>query len=1501
MSQERKKYKIQTFNVREICESLFSCSGDLVLTEEETESATIRKVDGSNTYYESPLLRQLIITKMEKENHDDLDLQVAMATFENDHDVRSDLEDIIVFFDFSDLFDQENELSTSYDAVVTDIFHNGVTLTINGKKNRFLPFENSGGQRRASVLSFVREDYADAVRLRIMMGMPLNFICKDGTPHQWELSKLFAYNGLTMSDGYRIEDDLLQLDETSLVVVPDQRLKTEYSYITAFDYEDALSYLKSYLSTSLCLEAGQRMEAIADDYFGPIKPNDIGANIVKTYVIPFYLTQASKAYGVYRKQARETDEDHTQLVKEFLENYVKSFVQNPTIQPDWRDLFAKGDADFDVFIAKKLLPDLNQRLLASFNASDLPEDEIKTKRSHLIDVDKGLVSYKAFDGEGLVLPEISKVINNHYSQHKGKPGQDHTSFQIRMPYMKGMIHTTDFESFFSEKHDLFGSDPRLILDGTDERRVLAEKEAKKPFVLTNNKGEKIYYLVDYLGIPRDVSKIKIILTEGQFKGAKWLKTYLESLPQEEQEKYMSSDALGRSTIDVLKYYFVFFKKYRHALYISQSNKLDKLDNSITRLNYQFLSTSGLSKEDIESIFSGSSSKKPVNAKRYTNLITNETDQIECLGGIGEGRDEALEDINVTDGESISSESPFALSVKEERERVNKALALAITKNPALLKDPFIKAKLKEVADGYLEDLKLCRLEVGGENRYLCSDLLQLLYHCLGADDVYLKQPKSLRKTEFYAPEKTDELYPSNPGVSFDVEKGYAILRNPHIVPNEDGYLFPWLYLKDKTTERYKYFHKLTGVVMVNPESLIPDRLGGADFDGDMVKIIDDDIYNNSISKHFSFEKPILAKDIRAQKLKQVPGYELIKIPSEEPNKSMFTPKNVKETIINSFASHVGSYCDDAFGYSNFAFSNMDEIIDDEDVIKRKEQGRELAQLYLIIIGLEIDAAKNGKRPLKPENIKGYFDFDLGAKQFKGAKLYLKIKNKTGEGAKKSKEDAKNDKDQEIINRYSLQLPPVPYIFAKATGLRKEVSKLVVKSSLDEKVFAFENEFNGHQYKNFATEFIRNGADPSKLRQLLSLLVAYKDLKIKGQRALRKDETFVQSSEKHLLQLISYSIYGETMDDLIYKSLKCIEKNQSIKTLLDNKQLILDEQWQFLSKTEKADMRLKLLQERILVSSDDDISKKLVIPYLEQFYGSGSKILPLLLSTAIKDEIDAAFDSGIEAKEGEMSDDDSPKPNVEDRSLSFFCKTLISVSAHKTEDEARNMASEYRQELIGRDSRIFSAMPSLDRQDCETADYVSDLFDSLEDYYASSNRRRFWADVCEKAKHLWPSLNETLLRDAVSKEEPSIILKRLFGLNDISPLLLKAAVSYGKSVRISQVMPERFAMLAFRPDPNEVRRLESGDEEDELSLPLPTSGDSLSTYMLKLNYRVKQQLGIIFPTATPNENSEALVYAWALHKSDRYSQYVGSDFLWTILVGAVADQVLIAKSGVANNA
>ena len=72
------------------------------------------------------------------------------------------------------------------------------------------------------------------------------------------------------------------------------------------------------------------------------------------------------------------------------------------------------------------------------------------------------------------------------------------------------------------------------------------------------------------------------------------------------------------------------------------------------------------------------------------------------------------------------------------------------------------------------------------------------------------------------------------GYGLQKDNYYGVLRNPHLSRNEQCALRPF-----SSNIYNKYFGGLKGVIMTGYESIVPTALSGADFDGDMVKVVFD--------------------------------------------------------------------------------------------------------------------------------------------------------------------------------------------------------------------------------------------------------------------------------------------------------------------------------------------------------------------------------------------------------------------------------------------------------------------------------------------------------------------------------------------------------------------------------------------------------------------------------------------------------------------------------------
>ena len=92
---------------------------------------------------------------------------------------------------------------------------------------------------------------------------------------------------------------------------------------------------------------------------------------------------------------------------------------------------------------------------------------------------KSDVAVTLFDGEGILSPALAEEIDRLYC---GK--HIHTSFQIRIPYIKGMVHEVDFHGLFREA--------------------------------------TVTKITDLWGVEHPIERVRMILTKSQFKGCGWM-------------------------------------------------------------------------------------------------------------------------------------------------------------------------------------------------------------------------------------------------------------------------------------------------------------------------------------------------------------------------------------------------------------------------------------------------------------------------------------------------------------------------------------------------------------------------------------------------------------------------------------------------------------------------------------------------------------------------------------------------------------------------------------------------------------------------------------------------------------------------------------------------------------------------------------------------------------------------------------------------------------------
>ena len=636
----------------------------------------------------------------------------------------TDLSDIIFYMDFSGIFDRSGarkKYLIRQEKAKALFRPEGVNLDFGSGPHRYLAFERSGSMSRQARLSFIREDFHDAVRRRIMMDMTIG---------DCQLSKLYAYNGLTLSSGIRI--DGIGIDRPHRVVVVDNPVRTP-------------------------------------------PPTEV-------------IT---------------VEDDGTQN---------------------------------------------------------------STRKYHRVET-MATVEVTCFDGEGLISKQYARLVDEKLCGRKV-----HTSFQIRMPYVKGMLHEVDFKDYL----DRSGADT----------------------------------ITDLWGVDHPIQKVDIILTKSMFKGCGWL------------------NESGMSWED----YWAVFRKYRHALYITNVSK-EKPENT-TELNYQFLNTVSLKADEFRPAdLPDGWDHSPETDER--NWLTKQTE----LAYYSFCADESFR-------QNYFLEKFERISWWERHQGKEQILAAVLKKNPRFINEPVYAERLEAEANKIVEQYAIGRLIVAGDNRYLSGDLLDFL-NCLPVT----KTGTSKKANTFINFRWGLELNHQNffaPSAAYQSGHVCTLLRNPHIARNEEMQLYP---LEDRKNLHDQYLGHLTDVVMVGYTSLAAERLGGADYDGDMIKTISDPILNECVKRNI-YHDPPRPRSVFSRSH----NLPLLMIPTVQPQiRSAGAWEARFETVRSTFSSRVGQICNAALDRSIIAYNENSDA-------EERERCREETETLAILTGLEIDSAKSGIRP-----------------------------------------------------------------------------------------------------------------------------------------------------------------------------------------------------------------------------------------------------------------------------------------------------------------------------------------------------------------------------------------------------------------------------------------------------------------------------------------------------------------------------------------------------------
>lgn len=547
--------------------------------------------------------------------------------------------------------------------------------------------------------------------------------------------------------------------------------------------------------------------------------------------------------------------------------------------------------------------------------------------------DGGGISLKLFDGEGLIASDWAAHIRAAVFDEKPS-GHQPSSFQIRMPFTKGVLHEVDFQGFIAETLDI--DDNRL-----SELRI-----------------------EDAYGIPRRISDVRMVLTTDMLKCHRWLKEWLELSPER------SSEHTTGGLPDPIDYYFAKMRSYDHGLYVlSKRRRSASGQNGVQEIttNFQHLSTLEMSADDFDSF-----------ARRHFEAIGNTLFDREKAKALLLGKaDTPIGGFYADDEEAYDRREGTQASEHD-------GISYALSKDERFIHDPHIRKQVADAVNAKLVDCASGKIPVRGTLRMLSQDLLAFL--CMLSECTFATSQESSALSDGTAERASAaaERIGGARGECLDPQDVYlphydnplnetgwlAVFRNPHMSRSEQCALRP--VELEFGTMRERYLGHLDDVAMISCASPAPMVLGGADYDGDTVHIYDDAVIVEAVLRG-AYVDPA-AEDLR----RRFPIADLSGLTDSDAHNTAGGRQRVgtdegdgigahitSAQLFKSFQSNVGILSNSAFRLGTVLYGQPD------DGNAPNGAGDGLADIaalsddacanYTIAVGIDIDSVKTGVR------------------------------------------------------------------------------------------------------------------------------------------------------------------------------------------------------------------------------------------------------------------------------------------------------------------------------------------------------------------------------------------------------------------------------------------------------------------------------------------------------------------------------------------------------------
>ena len=766
-----------------------------------------------------------------------------------------------------------------------------------------------------------------------------------------------------------------------------------------------------------------------------------------------------------------------------------------------------------------------------------------------------------FDGSGFITPTYSCYVNTSLGT------SDATSFQIRLPFIKGMLHEVDVHAFLREHNS------------------------------DNDSHTNLY--TDAFGFKRDLYKAHVFVTKSMFKAYSWLKQYCEAAKKE-----------GK-TIDPMEFYCNALKKYDHALYISGTN-LPYGQSKYTHLSYQMINTLDFSETQFEHILNSHCSfiKNPINyLKSCDGLLDTEN-----MVSDDEANDtDELENIFADTESPVWKKALFKnpalvndIYIKSQLQNIQKGLLTKLVSGKLLVEGQtrYLCRDLLPLLVSLLEN----ETDMGGFFTYYLFDRFYLPMTSNQQLDkkwdylsyyAFFRSPHLSRNEQFIMRRftNTDEVHYTKIG---------------HVNYNS---------FKKHLKVYQKYFGKLTGIVMVPRGSVAPLCLGGADFDGDLVNVIfDQDVVNAVASGCYDTETyPYRILPIITIPALDSPAVEL---------KAHVPFEHIKNTFSNRIG--LISNASISIGQTEYGKPLNSSSNSTNQVLVTKPNASSApvppsCEHCTLLTGLEIDAAKNGKHPnldpiLKEQTHQNsYLTFLKKWKQLRSEENYY-FSNLTVKNSKSSNEEKFTISAKDCRTNATFSVPDYGTCINKLPGrFRDELEKYKAKEKVRDNTLKLFLAPKKTSAKNSAAIKIFE----TQCREILSTHFFYIHSLLP---IIREEKKEVFYAPENLLRNL-FQIYDEetaiqlqriTVPALKSKIQEHITESNSIQ---DMRTRLLQEQWLLQPSDHRGKALEYIIGNGFKEASLDETGRELLF----HFYQQGYKTLWLILSCIKVPTQDAPFD------------------------------------------------------------------------------------------------------------------------------------------------------------------------------------------------------------------------------------------------------------------------------------